>query len=724
MIRYEDLEQKIQQFHPNADLDLLRRAYDFSAKEHKGQVRRSGEPYLTHPMEVANILADMKLDVACVSVGLLHDIVEDTLTSVEAIREHFGPDVAQIVGGLTKISQIEFSSQKEKQAENFRKLLLAMVDDIRVILVKLADRLHNMRTLEHLPSEKRKRIARETLDIYAPIAHRLGMAKVRGELEDLAFRYLDPVAHQRLGAQVESKRARSEKFVKRVIDRLKKHLQEQGIEAEIQSRVKRVYSVHLKMRRQRIGLDQVYDFIAIRVIVPTVRDCYAILGIVNNMWTPVPGRIKDFIAMPRPNGYQSLHTTVVAKAGQPFELQIRTPEMHKIAEEGIAAHWKYKEGRINKEKDDKRFQWLRQVLDWQREVRDPHQFLSNLKIDLYPEEVHIFTPKGEVISLPRNSTPVDFAYSIHTEVGHKCVGAKVNGRIVPLKSPLNNGDVVEILTSNDNQPSRDWLGFVKTSKARNNIRRFINLRQREEALELGRKLLEKQARKFKLSLKRYEDRLEEVLPDFSFSKVEDLLAAVGYGKLSARAVLRKLEPEKTIKEVASGQESAFTRMVKRVLRKPDGEIRVKGHDDLLVFRARCCNPIRGEDIIGYITVGRGISIHSANCKNVENLLLNPERRIEVSWSAESEERRYAVRLEIYTEDRTGILAGITNAISNVGTNIVNAHADTVQGRYGFIQLTVEVADTAHLEKVMNVIKGVEGVRDVERPSDRAKEARA
>ncbi len=724
MIRYEDLEQKIQQFHPNADLDLLRRAYDFSAKEHKGQVRRSGEPYLTHPMEVANILADMKLDVACVSVGLLHDIVEDTLTSVEAIREHFGPDVAQIVGGLTKISQIEFSSQKEKQAENFRKLLLAMVDDIRVILVKLADRLHNMRTLEHLPSEKRKRIARETLDIYAPIAHRLGMAKVRGELEDLAFRYLDPVAHQRLGAQVESKRARSEKFVKRVIDRLKKHLQEQGIEAEIQSRVKRVYSVHLKMRRQRIGLDQVYDFIAIRVIVPTVRDCYAILGIVNNMWTPVPGRIKDFIAMPRPNGYQSLHTTVVAKAGQPFELQIRTPEMHKIAEEGIAAHWKYKEGRINKEKDDKRFQWLRQVLDWQREVRDPHQFLSNLKIDLYPEEVHIFTPKGEVISLPRNSTPVDFAYSIHTEVGHKCVGAKVNGRIVPLKSPLNNGDVVEILTSNENQPSRDWLGFVKTSKARNNIRRFINLRQREEALELGRKLLEKQARKFKLSLKRYEDRLEEVLPDFSFSKVEDLLAAVGYGKLSARAVLRKLEPEKTIKEVASGQESAFTRMVKRVLRKPDGEIRVKGHDDLLVFRARCCNPIRGEDIIGYITVGRGISIHSANCKNVENLLLNPERRIEVSWSAESEERRYAVRLEIYTEDRTGILAGITNAISNVGTNIVNAHADTVQGRYGFIQLTVEVADTAHLEKVMNVIKGVEGVRDVERPSDRAKEARA
>ncbi len=723
MIRYEDLAHKVQETHPNADLELLERAYQLSASKHQGQVRRSGEPYLTHPLAVANILADMKLDVACVSVGLLHDVVEDTLTSVEAIRETFGDDVANIVDGLTKISQIQFSSQKEKQAENFRKLLLAMVDDIRVILVKLADRLHNMRTLEHLSPDKRKRIARETLDIYAPIAHRLGMAKIRGELEDLAFRHLDPVAHERLAKEVESKRARSEKFVRRIIDTLRKHLEEQGIEAQIQSRVKRVYSIHLKMRRQRIGLDQVYDFIAIRVIVPTIRDCYAILGIVNNMWSPVPGRIKDFIATPRPNGYQSLHTTVVAEAGQPFELQIRTPDMHKIAEEGIAAHWKYKEGRLSKDKDDKRFQWLRQVLEWQREVRDPHHFLSNLKIDLYPAEVHIFTPKGEVVSLPRNSTPVDFAYQIHTEVGHKCVGAKVNGRIVPLKSRLTNGDVVEILTSKDEQPSRDWLAFVKTSKARSAVRRWINLRQREEAVELGRKLLEKEARKYKLSLKRYEGNLEEVANSFNFSTVEDLLASVGFGKVPARGVLKKLDPERTQEEVASGEESTFTRMVNRVLRKPDGEIRVKGLDDLLVFRARCCNPIRGEDIIGYITVGRGISVHAANCKNVENLMLNPERKIEVSWASETEERRYAVRLEIYTEDRRGILAGITKAISDIGTNIVNAQADTVQGRYGHIAVTVEVSDTGHLEKVMNVIKQVDGVRDVERPSDRAKEAR-
>ncbi len=723
MIRYEDLAHKVQETHPNADLELLERAYQLSASKHQGQVRRSGEPYLTHPLAVANILADMKLDVACVSVGLLHDVVEDTLTSVEAIRETFGDDVANIVDGLTKISQIQFSSQKEKQAENFRKLLLAMVDDIRVILVKLADRLHNMRTLEHLSPDKRKRIARETLDIYAPIAHRLGMAKIRGELEDLAFRHLDPVAHERLAKEVESKRARSEKFVRRIIDTLRKHLEEQGIEAQIQSRVKRVYSIHLKMRRQRIGLDQVYDFIAIRVIVPTIRDCYAILGIVNNMWSPVPGRIKDFIATPRPNGYQSLHTTVVAEAGQPFELQIRTPDMHKIAEEGIAAHWKYKEGRLSKDKDDKRFQWLRQVLEWQREVRDPHHFLSNLKIDLYPAEVHIFTPKGEVVSLPRNSTPVDFAYQIHTEVGHKCVGAKVNGRIVPLKSRLTNGDVVEILTSKEEQPSRDWLAFVKTSKARSAVRRWINLRQREEAVELGRKLLEKEARKYKLSLKRYEGNLEEVANSFNFSTVEDLLASVGFGKVPARGVLKKLDPERTQEEVASGEESTFTRMVNRVLRKPDGEIRVKGLDDLLVFRARCCNPIRGEDIIGYITVGRGISVHAANCKNVENLMLNPERKIEVSWASETEERRYAVRLEIYTEDRRGILAGITKAISDIGTNIVNAQADTVQGRYGHIAVTVEVSDTGHLEKVMNVIKQVDGVRDVERPSDRAKEAR-
>ncbi len=724
MIRYEDLEEKVHSFHPNADLELLRKAYVFSAREHKGQVRKSGEPYLSHPLEVANVLADMKLDVACVSVGLLHDVVEDTLTSIEKIREYFGDDIAHLVDGVTKISQIRFASKREKQAENFRKLLLAMVDDIRVILVKLADRLHNMRTLEYMSEEKQKSIARETLDIYAPIAHRLGMAKVRGELEDLAFKYLDPVAYQQLVAKVEEKRGHSEKFTREIIDTLNHALQEQGIEASIQSRIKRTYSIQLKMKRQRIGLDQVYDFFAFRVVVASVRDCYTVLGIANNLWNPVPGRIKDFIAMPRPNMYQSLHTTVVGKDGQPFELQIRTKEMHQTAEEGIAAHWKYKEGKIEKDKDDKRFQWLRHLLEWQREVKDPHQFLSNLKIDLYPEEVHIFTPKGEVVSLPRNATPVDFAYSIHTEVGHRCVGAKVNGRIVPLKSKLNNGDIVEIITTNDSSPSRDWLTFVKTSKARGGIRRWINQKQREEAIELGRRLLEKEARRYKLSLRKYQERLEDLLPEFNCSRLDDLWSAIGFGKVAARNVLQKLDPAKTAEEVAPTEESRLTKIVNKVFRRAEGDIQVKGHDDLLVFRARCCNPIKGEDIVGYITVGRGISIHSATCKNVENLLLNPERKIEVRWTHKTEERSYPVRLSIYSEDRTGVLAEITAAISNMGTNIVNAQAETVAGRYGLIEVTVEVTDMQHLEKVMNVIKEIKGIRDVERPSDRAKELRA
>jgi GTP pyrophosphokinase len=718
---YLELENKVRGYLPNADLQLLKKAFEFSGEQHKDQIRKSGEAYLLHPLKVASILADMRLDVVTICVGLLHDVVEDTLTTKERILEEFGDDVANIVEGVTKIGQIRFASKRQKQAENFRKLLLAMVDDIRVILVKLADRLHNMRTLEFMAPAKQKRIAEETLEIYAPIAHRLGMAKIRGELEDESFKYLDPVVYRQLSEKVSKKLENSHKFIDRVTEKMQLRLKEQGIEAKIESRIKRVYSINQKLRRQRITLDQVYDFVAIRVIVSTIRDCYAVLGIVNNIWHPVPGRIKDFIAMPRRNMYQSLHTTVVADEGQPFELQIRTPEMHRTAEEGIAAHWKYKEGRIDQGKDDKRFQWLRHLLDWQREVKDPHHFLSNLKIDLYPEEVHIFTPKGEVISLPKEATPVDFAYGVHTEVGHRCVGAKVNGRIVPLKSPLHNGDRVEILTSGDSHPSRDWLSFVKTSKARSGIRRWINLRETEQALELGKKLLEKEARKYKLSLKKYQENIPGLFPAFNVSKYEDLLAGIGFGKISARAVLKKLDPEKTEKEVVE-EESALSKVVSKVFRRPaSGAVEVKGHDDLLVFRAGCCNPIKGEDIVGYITIGRGISVHSANCKNVENLLLTPERTIEVKWISHSEEHRYPVRLMIHTEDRTGILADITAAISNVNTNIINVQATTVEGRFGLMGITVEVEGTAHLEKVTNALKKIQGVEDVERPSDRAKE---
>ncbi|MFB3906743.1 MAG: bifunctional (p)ppGpp synthetase/guanosine-3',5'-bis(diphosphate) 3'-pyrophosphohydrolase [Acidobacteriota bacterium] len=721
MIRFEDLEEKLQAHYPNADLDLLRKAYIFSAREHRGQVRLSGEPYLSHPLEVANILCDMKLDVACVCVGLLHDVVEDTLTPLEKIQEIFGEDIAHIVDGVTKISKIQFSSQREQQAENFRKLLLAMVDDIRVILVKLADRLHNMRTLQYLSPEKRKAIAQETLDIYAPIAHRLGMSKIRGELEDIAFSYLDPVTYQSILSQVEEKKATSDRLIKNVIKQMEQRFQEQGIEAKIEARIKRIHSTYEKLRRQKIPLDQVYDFIAIRVLVGTVRDCYTVLGIVNNMWSPVPGRIKDFIAMPRPNMYQSLHTTVIGSDGRPFEIQIRTSEMHKIAEEGIAAHWKYKEGRLEKDKDDKRFMWLRHLLEWQREVKDPNQFLSNLKIDLYPEEVYVFTPKGEVITLPRGATPVDFAFHIHTAVGYKCVGAKINGRIVPVKHRLINGEIVEILTADDAHPSREWLTFAKTSRARNAVRRWINQRQKEEAVDIGQKLLEKEARKFNLNLRKYQDRLDSISAQLNFARPEDLYQSIGFGKTPAKRVLQQLEPEKTFEQAQpAAPESRLSSMVRRVLRRSDSTIQVKGHDDLLVYRAKCCNPIPGEEIAGYITVGRGISVHSTSCPNVENLLLDPEKRVAVSWT-DGRDTKYPVRLTIHTEERTGVLAAITSAISGTNTNIVTVQARLMDEGYGRIDMTVEVTGTSQLDKLMDLLKGLEGVREVTRARSKARE---
>ena len=714
MIRFEDLEEKVLRYHPNADLELLRKAYVFSAREHGGQIRQSGEPYLSHPLQVANILAEMKLDVACVSVGLLHDVVEDTLTNLDSIREYFGENIAHLVDGVTKIGQIQFSSRQEKQAENFRKLLLAMVDDIRVILVKLADRLHNLRTLQYLPPEKRKLIARETLDVYVPIAHRLGMAKLRGEMEDLAFYHLDPVASEKISSQIEKKRANSEQFSQEVMQSMQERFEQEGIEAEMKSRIKRNYSAYQKMRRQKIGIDQVYDFIAIRILARTASECYTILGIVNNMWNPIPGRIKDFIAMPRGNRYQSLHTTVVGPDGRPFELQIRTHEMDKIADEGIAAHWKYKEGRLEEDKDDKRFQWLRQLLEWQHEVKDPHQFLSNLKIDLYPEEVYIFTPRGEVMTLPRGATPVDFAYAIHTEVGHKCVGARVNGRIVPLKYKLSNGEMVEIVTSEEAQPSREWLSFVKTSRARSSLRRSINLKKKEEAIELGKKLLEKNARSYKLSLRKYKDKLESLVGDLNFSQKDDLFAAIGFGTLSPRQVLRSLDPEKIKEGSQEDEESKLTQVMNKVLRRSDSAIEVSGYDDVLVSRAQCCDPIRGEEIMGYMTSGRGVSVHSADCPNIEKFLLDPERKIKVTWTSDGKKAIYPIRLLVSTEDRKGILADITSAVSSAKTNIVNVNADTVDSRYGLIDMTVEISDVEHLDEVMNCVKAIQGVRDIER----------
>jgi guanosine-3',5'-bis(diphosphate) 3'-pyrophosphohydrolase len=715
MIRFEDLLEKVRAANPDADTELLRKAYVFSAYEHKGQVRRSGEPYLVHPLEVADVLADMRLDVGAIAAGLLHDIVEDTPNTIEKVRELFGEQVAHVVEGVTKLSSLQFSSSEERQAESFRKMLLAMVDDIRVILVKLADRLHNMRTLHHLPEERRIRIAQETRDIYAPIAHRLGMSKIKNELEELAFRHLEPAAYQALRLQVENRRRASEGQLDDLRKRLAAKLDEAQIPVVvIEGRIKRLWSIHLKLERQNVPLDRVYDFLALRVITRSVKDCYAVLGIIHQMWSPVPGRFKDFIAMSRPNGYQSLHTSVVGERGLPFEVQIRTDEMHRIAEEGIAAHWKYKEGRQGSQRDEQYFQWLRQLLESQQEVRDPQEFMQNLRIELYPEEVYLFTPKGEVRSLPRGSTPVDFAYSIHTDIGHQCVGARVNGRIVPLRNKLANGDIVEILTQPGHKPSRDWLNFAATSRARNKIRHFIHAEEKARSLELGRRLFDKEVRRFGVDrAKVNEDALGKVAAEYGAQKADDLMAMVGYGKVTARAVLARLVGPDVLQEKAP--DGAIASVVKRVLGAGgDNKIKVRGMDDLMVFRARCCNPIRGEKIVGYITRGKGVSVHAAVCPNVVNLLYDPERRIDVEWDKTADASPYTVHLRINVEDRRGILAEVTSRVSGINTNIRDVEATVDEGQRGSIRMTVEINDMKHLDKVVKSLKTVDGVLGVER----------
>jgi len=715
MIRFEDLLDKVRGYSPDADLELLRKAYVFSALEHKGQIRHSGEPYLVHPLEVADILADMKLDAVCIAAGLLHDVVEDTLTTPDKIRQMFGEDVAHIVEGVTKIGAIPFSSTEERQAENFRKMLLAMVDDIRVILVKLADRLHNMRTLQHMADDKRVRIAQETLDIYAPIAHRLGMSRIKNELEELSFRHLEPAAFQTLNSRVEAKRRPTQGMIEQLTADITAKLSEAQVPViSIDGRVKRLYSIWLKLKAQKIDLEQVYDFVALRIVTPSVKDCYAALGIIHQTWSPVPGRIKDFIAMPRPNGYQSLHTSVISDRGFPFEVQIRTEEMHRLAEEGIAAHWKYKEGRVGAQRDEQYFQWLRQLLEWQQEVRDPQEFLSNLKIDLYPEEVYTFTPRGTVKVLPKGSTAIDFAYAIHTDVGHQCVGARVNGRMVPLRTRLKNGDIIEIVRNAAHKPSRDWLNFAVTSRARNKIKHLIQVEEKERAVELGRRVFEKEARRFGLNgMKLLEGDIAKVLAEFAAAKPEDLLAQIGYGKVSPRVLLDKIVPHDQLKEQAP--EHPVVSAVKRVLRQgaePD-RIKVRGADDVMVFRAKCCNPIRGEQIVGYITRGKGVSVHTAKCPNVINLMYDPERRIDVEWDKGSDIAPYTVRLAIEVEDRKGMLAELSKRISDINTNITNVEARTGDQR-GRIDVTVEIKDLKHLDQVIKSVRGVAGVLKVER----------
>jgi len=717
MIRFEDLLEKVRAYSPEGDLELLRKAYVFSALAHKGQVRHSGEPYLIHPLEVSDILADQRLDIVCVASGLLHDVVEDTLTTVDRIRELFGDDVAHIVEGLTKISAIAFSSSEERQAENFRKMLLAMVDDIRVIFVKLADRLHNMRTLQFMPEEKRPRVAQETLDIYAPIANRLGMSKMKNELEELAFMHLEPQAYDSLLLRVNAKRSTTEG----VIDELTAAIAAKLAAAEVpivavEGRVKRLYSIWLKLRRQKIDLDQVYDFVAIRIVTPSVKDCYAALGIIHQAWPPVPGRIKDFIAMPRPNGYQSLHTSVISDRGVPFEVQIRTEEMHHHAEDGIAAHWKYKEGRVGAGRDEQYFQWMRQLLETHQEVRDSQEFLNHLKIDLYREEVYTFTPAGQVKVLPDGATPIDFAYAVHTDVGHRCVGARVNSRMVPLRTRLKNGDIVEIVTAAGHAPSRDWLSVVKTSRARAKIRQFIQTEENVRAIDVGRKLLEKEAKRFDVPKASLEDGgLAPAVSSLGFSKVDELLAQVGYGKVAARQVLDALMPEGQLKERTP--DHPVVSAVKRVLRPGAAaadRITVSGADDLMVTRARCCNPIRGEKIVGYVTRGKGVSVHAASCPNVLNLMYDPQRRIDVEWDKGGDPAPYTVRLTMQVEDRQGMLAALSASISDINTNILGLEATTGDDAHARIDVTVEIKDMKHLEKVIKSLRSVDGVIGIER----------
>ena len=711
-LRFSELTDKVRRNRPGDDLDLLRRAYEFAAEQHKTQTRRSGEPFLSHPLEVAHLLADIKLDVTSLCAALLHDVVEDTKIPVEKIAEQFGPDVARLVEGVTKISKLDLVAPEDRQAENVRKMLLAMVNDVRVVMVKLADRLHNMRTLEYLTPESQQRIARETLDIYAPVANRLGMGLIRGELEDLAFRYIETDAFLELQKKVASKQNVFDKFLDEVQETIREKMIENGIPAEVQARIKRLYSVHLKIQKQQRNLDQIYDLLAVRVVTDTVKNCYAALGVIHQIWRPVPGRFKDYIAMPRPNLYQSLHTAVI-HSGQPFEVQIRTQEMHRIAEQGVAAHWKYKGGpEVASSADDQRIVWMRHLIEWVQEMQEPSEFLSTLRVDLYPEEVYTFTPKGRVVVLPRGATPVDFAYAVHTEVGHQCSGAKVNGEMVPLRHALTNGDVVEIVTQKGHTPSRDWLSFIHTSRARSKIRQWINLHERQEATDVGRRLLEKEARQAGVSLKKISSEdLQRVATEYGCSRVDDLYADLGYGKWSARQVIAKATGQPLPANFEEKPPKPASN-IRRMLGLDEAAIIVRGHDDLMVYRSKCCNPIPGDDIIGYVTRGRGIAVHSKNCPNVENLLYEADRRIPVEWAG-STHAEFPVQLRIITEDRPGMLASITGIISETGANIrtFESGGEDIRAR---IEVALDVRDRKQLERILARIKRIPGVFDIER----------
>ncbi len=711
MIRLNDITSNLLTYNPNADTTLVEKAYVYSAKVHQGQVRLSGLPYLSHPLEVAYLLTEMKMDVISVVAGLLHDTIEDTDAEMSEIERLFGKETANIVDGVTKISKIHFNSSEERQAENMRKMILAMTTDIRVIMVKLADRLHNMRTLGFHTLERQNAIAKETLEIYAPLAGRMGIYWLKSDLEDLALFYLEPEIYEKIKTGIAERRGAREKFIKEVIELISDKLKQYNIEATLKGRHKHFYSIYSKMRDQNLSVDQVYDVVAIRAIVNTLKECYEVLGIIHSMWKPVPGRFKDYISLPKANMYQSLHTTVIGPYGQRMEVQIRTWEMDKVAEDGIAAHWKYKEG-LTGENDQKQFAWLKQLLEWQKNLHDPKEFMEMVQMDLFPNEVYVFTPKGEVKEFPKGATPVDFAYSIHSEIGEKCSGAKINGRMVPLKYKLKNGDIVEIVTSSRQHPRKDWLDFVKTPRAKSKIRQWIKNQERDESIALGRTILEKALEQSNLTLSNItrNEQISAIARDFSLHSAQDLLANVGYGKISANQVIGRLKPRLGVEE---DRHAGFvSKMVSRLTRKKSTKgIRVKGLDDMLVRFANCCHPLPGEHVIGFITRGRGVTIHKHNCRHI--LDADRERVVEVQWEP-SEDDVYLARLKITSVDKKGILADISSIMANRDANIIQAEVRTTMDRKGVSFFTIEVEDYKQLEDIMGAIKKVKDVLIVER----------
>lgn len=705
-MKLESLIETIRSYDPGADVGLVARAYEFSERVHRGQKRASGEPYFTHPVEVAKIIADLHLDVASVATALLHDTVEDTLTTLEEIERQFGAEVASLVDGVTKISQISFTSREEKQAENFRKMLLAMARDIRVILIKLADRTHNMRTLDALSPERQLEIAQETLDIYAPLAHRLGIYWMKSELEDQALRYLQPEVYYQLKRTVAKRKEERERYIAEVIAILRRKLDEAGIEAEVTGRPKHFYSIYQKMQAQNLHYDQIYDLIAFRIIVATVRECYEALGVIHANWKPVPGRFKDYIALPKGNMYQSLHTTVIGPYGERMEVQIRTHEMHRVAEMGIAAHWKYKEGKHVDGQDAERFAWLRQLLEWLQNPSEPQEFLRLVKEDLFSDEVVVFTPKGDCLSFPEGSTVIDFAYRIHSEVGNHCAGARVNGRLVPLRYCLRNGDTVEIITTSNQTPSNDWLNFVKTARARQKIRAWIKQQQRERSVAIGRELLQRDCARYHLDYAKLRKQADfpAVLQSLGVRDEESLLAAIGYGRLTPRQVLAKLVPAEQLQERPA--ETGWRRLLKHVRRTEPPSVIVGGIDDVMVRFARCCSPVPGERIVGFLTRGRGVTVHTVDCPRV--LESDPQRRIDVAWR-DNAETKQSVRVEVVCVNEPGLLSAVSGAISAVGANINRASVRELpdQKALNIFEVTVQ-----HIDQLQRMLRNVSKVRGV------------